>query len=184
MRVSPVGFAYDTLDDVMKQAERTAAVTHNHPEGIRGAQATAVAIYLARTGSDKQAIRQHLVDVFGYDLSTPLNAIRETYEFDVSCQGSVPQAIVAFLEAADFEDAIRNAISLGGDADTMACIAGGIAEAYWGVPKEIEQQTLSFLDGQLRKVVDEFNHRFRTLPLCWSSRFSVPGGPCPPHQTR
>ncbi len=162
MRVSPVGFAYDTLDDVMQQAERTAAVTHNHPEGIRGAQATAVAIYLARTGSDKQAIRQHLVDVFGYDLSTPLNAIRETYEFDVSCQGSVPQAIVAFLEAADFEDAIRNAISLGGDADTMACIAGGIAEAYWGVPKEIEQQTLSYLDGQLRKVVDEFNQRFRS----------------------
>jgi len=161
MRVSPVGFAYDTLDDVMKQAERTAAVTHNHPEGIRGAQATAVAIYLARTGRDKQAIREHLVDVFGYDLSTPLNAIRETYEFDVSCQGSVPQAIVAFLDAADFEDAIRNAISLGGDADTMACIAGGIAEAYWGVPDKIEQRTLRFLDGRLRQVVDEFNQRFK-----------------------
>ena len=164
MRVSPVGFAYDTLDDVMQQAERTAAVTHNHPEGIRGAQATAVAIYLARTGNDQQAIRQHLVDVFGYGLSTPLNAIRETYEFDVSCQGSVPQAIVAFLEATDFEDAIRNAISLGGDADTMACIAGGIAEAYWGVPHGIEQRTLGFLDGRLRQVVDEFNHRFKTLP--------------------
>lgn len=162
MRVSPVGFAYDTLDDVMQQAERTAAVTHNHSEGIRGAQATAVAIYLARTGSDKQAIRQHLVDVFGYDLSAPLNAIRETYEFDVSCQGSVPQAIVAFLDAADFEDAIRNAISLGGDADTMACIAGGIAEAYWGVPKEIEERTIGYLDGQLRDVVDEFNQRFKS----------------------
>jgi len=133
----------------------------NHPEGIRGAQATAVAIYLARTGRDKQAIREHLVDVFGYDLSTPLNAIRETYEFDVSCQGSVPQAIVAFLDAADFEDAIRNAISLGGDADTMACIAGGIAEAYWGVPDKIEQRTLRFLDGRLRQVVDEFNQRFK-----------------------
>ena len=103
MRVSPVGFAYDTLDDVMQQAERTAAVTHNHPEGIRGAQATAVAIYLARTGNDQQAIRQHLVDVFGYGLSTPLNAIRETYEFDVSSSkaagaigraGSAPAAII------------------------------------------------------------------------------------------
>ncbi|MCY2994412.1 MAG: ADP-ribosylglycohydrolase family protein [Planctomycetota bacterium] len=161
MRVSSVGFAYDGLDDVMQHAERTAAVTHSHPEGIRGAQATAVAIYLARTGSDKQAIRRHLVEVFGYELSTPLDAIRETYEFDISCQGSVPQSIVAFLEAEDFEDAIRNAISLGGDADTMACIAGGIAEAYWGVPQEMEQQALSYLDGHLRSVVDEFHRRFR-----------------------
>jgi ADP-ribosylglycohydrolase len=160
MRVSPVGFAYDGLDDVMHHAERTAAVTHNHPEGIRGAQATAVAIYLARTGSDKSTIRQHLVDVFGYDLSTSLNAIREHYEFDVSCQGSVPQSILAFLEAVDFEDAIRNAISLGGDADTMACIAGGIAEAYWGVPEEIERRALNYLDGRLRQVVDEFKRRF------------------------
>jgi ADP-ribosylglycohydrolase len=160
MRVSPVGFAYDDLDDVMHHAERTAAATHNHPEGIRGAQATAVAIYLARTGSDKSTIRQHLVDVFGYDLSTPLNAIREHYEFDVSCQGSVPQSILAFLEAVDFEDAIRNAISLGGDADTMACIAGGIAEAYWGVPEEIERRALNYLDGRLRQVVDEFKRRF------------------------
>ena len=165
MRVSPVGFAYDTLDDVMQHAQRTAAVTHNHPEGIRGAQATAAAIYLARTGSDKQAIRRHIVDAFGYDLSTPLDEIRETYEFDVSCQGSVPQSITAFLEAVDFEDAIRNAISLGGDADTMACIAGGIAEAYWGVPAEIEQRALSFLDDQLLAVVDEFNRRYRSPKL-------------------
>jgi ADP-ribosylglycohydrolase len=162
MRVSPVGFAYDTLDDVMQHAERTAAVTHNHPEGIRGAQATAVAVYLARTGSDKQAIRQHIVDVFGYDLSTPLDEIRETYEFDVSCQGSVPQSIIAFLEGTDFEDTVRNAISLGGDADTMACIAGGIAEAYWGVPEAIERRALSFLDEQLLMVVDEFNRRYRS----------------------
>lgn len=162
MRVSPVGFAYDTLDDVMQHAGRTAAVTHNHPEGIRGAQATAVAVYLARTGSDKQAIRQHIVDVFGYDLSTPLDEIRETYEFDVSCQGSVPQSIIAFLEGTDFEDTVRNAISLGGDADTMACIAGGIAEAYWGVPEAIERRALSFLDEQLLMVVDEFNRRYQS----------------------
>lgn len=160
MRVSPVGFAYDTLDDVMQHAERTAAVTHNHPEGIRGAQATAAAIYLARAGNDKQAIRQQLEALFGYDLSTRLSDIRETYEFDVSCQGSVPQSMVAFLEASDFEDAIRNAISLGGDADTMACIAGGIAEAYWGVPDKIAKQTLAYLDDQLRKVVEEFIRRF------------------------
>ncbi len=162
MRVSSVGFAYDTLDDVMQHAERTAAVTHDHPEGIRGAQATAVAIFLARTGYDKSAIKEHIVEAFAYDLATPLDAIRETYEFDISCQGSVPQSIVAFLEATDFEDAIRNAISLGGDADTMACIAGGIADAYWGVPDEIEQRTLNLLDGHLRGVVDEFNRRFRT----------------------
>jgi ADP-ribosylglycohydrolase len=161
MRVSSVGFAYDTIGDVLREAERSAAVTHNHPEGIRGAQATAVAIYLARTGSDKQTIRGRLAKMFGYELSTPLDAIRETYEFDVSCQGSVPQSIVAFLEAVDFEDAIRNAISLGGDADTMACIAGGIAEAYWGVPEAIEEQSLCYLDGHLRSVVDEFARRFR-----------------------
>ncbi len=161
MRVSPVGFAYDTVDDVMQHAERTAAVTHNHSEGIRGAQAAAMAIYLARTGADKQAIGRQIAERFGYDLSTPLDVIRETYEFDVSCQGSVPQSIVAFLEAADFEDAIRNAVSLGGDADTMACIAGAIAEAYWGVPAEIEQRVLDYLDVPLRRVVQEFNRRFR-----------------------
>lgn len=160
MRVSPVGFAYDTLDEVMNQAARTAAVTHDHPEGIRGAQATAVAIFLARTGSDRQAIGRHIVDVFGYDLATPLDQIRATYAFDVSCQGSVPQSITAFLEATDFQDAIRNAISLGGDADTMACIAGGIAQAYWGVPQTIAQQTLHYLDDHLRRVVDEFQRRF------------------------
>ena len=162
MRVSPVGFAFDTLASVMQHAKHTAAVTHDHPEGIRGAQATAVAIFLARNGNDKPAIKQHIEQTFGYDLSEPLDAIRETYTFDVSCQGSVPQSIIAFLEATDFEDAIRSAISLGGDADTMACIAGGIADAYWGVPDEIEQRALNLLDGRLRRVVDEFNQRFRT----------------------
>ena len=160
MRVSPVGFAFDTLDEVMHHAERTAAVTHNHPEGIKGAQATAVAIFLARTGHDKPAIKAHVEATFGYDLSTPLDTIRETYEFDISCQGSVPQSIVAFLEATDFEDAVRNAISLGGDADTMAAIAGGIAEAFWGVPREIEERVVGMLDGRLRGVVEEFERQF------------------------
>lgn len=120
-----------------------------------------MAIFLARNGNDKPAIKQHIEQTFGYDLSEPLDAIRDTYTFDVSCQGSVPQSIIAFLEATDFEDAIRNAISLGGDADTMACIAGGIAEAFWGVPKEIEKQATEMLDDQLRGVVEEFNQRFR-----------------------
>jgi len=161
MRVSPVGFAFDTLASVMQHAEHTAAVTHDHPEGIRGAQATAVAIFLARNDNDKPAIKQHIEKTFGYDLSEPLDSIRESYTFDVSCQGSVPQSIIAFLEATDFEDAIRNAISLGGDADTMACIAGGIAEAFWSVPSEIEKQAMEMLDDHLRGVVEEFNQRFR-----------------------
>jgi ADP-ribosylglycohydrolase len=160
MRVSPVGFAYDTLDEVLHHAERTAAVTHNHPEGIKGAQATAVAIFLARNGEDKAAIKRHIEAAFGYDLSEPLDEIWHTYTFDVSCQGSVPQSIIAFLEADGFEDTVRNAISLGGDADTMACIAGGIAEAYWGVPKEIEEWVVGMLDEQLRGVVGEFAERF------------------------
>lgn len=160
MRVSPVGFAYQTLEEVIAQATRTAEVTHNHPEGIRGAQATAAAVFLARTGHDRAEIGKRVSEDFGYDLATPLEAIRETYRFDISCQGSVPESIVAFLEAADFEDAIRNAISLGGDADTMACIAGGIAEAYWGVPGSIERRALDYLTAPLRRVVDAFRQRF------------------------
>ncbi len=164
MRVSPVGFAYDRLEDVLQQAERTAAVTHNHPHGICGAQATAAAIYWARTGHDQAAIREMIVARFGYDLSRSLDEIRPTYRFDVSCQGSVPQSLVAFLEATDFEGAIRNAISLGGDADTMACIAGGIAEAYWGVPEKIERQARSYLPAELSQVVDAFQARFMKAP--------------------
>ncbi len=161
MRVSAVGFAYDSVDDVMRNAARIAAVTHDHPEGIRGAQATAVAIFLARTGRDKQEIYDQIVETFGYDLTKPLDEVRETYEFDISCQGSVPESICAFLEAENFEDAVRNAVSLGGDADTMACIAGGIADAYWGVPASIEKNAMDRLDHQLRGVVEEFNRRYR-----------------------
>lgn len=160
MRVSPVAYACETLEDTLFHAERTAAVTHNHPEGIRGAQATAAAVFLARQGADQRSIRQQISDRFGYDLSQPLDGIRENYKFDVSCQGSVPQAIIAFLEASDYEDAVRNAISLGGDADTMACIAGGIAEACWGLPVEIERQALERLDEHLRDVVTAFRQRF------------------------
>jgi ADP-ribosylglycohydrolase len=161
MRVSPVGFACRALDDVLSISERSAAVTHDHHEGVRGAQATAAAIFFARSGQTKDGIRRSLEERFGYDLHTPLDEIRPTYSFDVTCQGTVPQAIIAFLESTSFEDAIRNAISLGGDADTLACITGGMAEAYYGgVPPEIERQVRGLLDRRLLSVVDRFRQRF------------------------
>lgn len=169
MRVCPVGFACDSLQDVLDESRRSAEVTHNHPEGVRGAQATATAVYLARSGSDKSEIRTHIEQLeqqFGYDLSQRLTDIRDGYRFDVSCQGSVPQSIRAFLEADGYEDSIRNAVSLGGDADTMACIAGGIAEAFYGgVPDDIRAQALARLDERLRTVVDAF-------VTCYASGFT------------
>lgn len=152
--------ACDSMESVLEEAKRNAEVAHNHPEGIRGAQATALSIYLARTSRDKNEIRDFVERRFGYDLSRRLDDIRETYTFDVSCQGSVPEPIIAFLESTDYEDAIRNAISLGGDADTMACIAGGIAEAFFGVPVEIRKTALSILDDQLRETIGLFYERF------------------------
>jgi ADP-ribosylglycohydrolase len=165
MRVSPVGFAGETMDEVLAQARESAEVTHNHPEGIRGAQATAAAVFLARSGWTRADIKAHIERDFGYDLSERPDDIRRRYSFDVSCQGSVPQSIIAFLESDGYEDAVRNAISLGGDADTMACIAGGIAEAYFGgVPDEIASRTLSALDERLRGVVSAFRERFVARP--------------------
>lgn len=161
MRVSPIGFAFDTLDAVLAEARISAQVTHNHPEGVRGAQATAAAIFLARSGQDQHDIKNYIEREFQYNLSDRLEDIREQYRFDVSCQGSVPQSIIAFLESTSYEDAIRNAISLGGDADTMACIAGGIAEAFYGdVPDGIRTRALNALDEPLRRIVDEFVTRF------------------------
>lgn len=157
MRVSPVGFAFDSPDAVLREAEHSAAVTHDHPEGIRGAQATALAVYLARTGATKEEIREELTDRLGYDLRRRIDAIRPDYTFDVSCQGSVPEAIIAFLESEDVENAIRLAISLGGDADTQAAIAGGIAEAYYGeVPSSIVARVRARLPADLLRVIDEF----------------------------
>src|SRR5436309_15075420 len=132
MRVSPVGFAMPTLEGVLDEAKRSAEVTHNHPEGIRGAQATALAIFLGRQGESKVTIRKSIKKRFSYDLNRSINAIRPTYSFNESCQGTVPEAIIAFLDSSDYEEAIRLAISLGGDADTLACIAGSIAEAFYG----------------------------------------------------
>ena len=160
MRVSPAAWVAESLDEALILAERSAVVTHNHPEGIRGAQATAAAIFLARTGHGKEDIRRFVEAAFGYDLQRTLAEIRPTYEFNESCQETVPEAIAAFLEAGDFEDAIRNAISLGGDADTLACITGSIAEPYFGgVPPDIRESVLLRLDDDLLAVVTEFEQR-------------------------
>jgi ADP-ribosylglycohydrolase len=161
MRVSPVGFAFKSMEEVLNKARQSTAVTHDHPEGIRGAQATAVAIFLARHGRDKSEIRRMIEEDLGYDLNVKLDEIRPTYEFDETCQGSVPQAFAAFFESQGYEDAIRNAISLGGDADTLACITGGIAEAYYdGVPQELEQQVMPRLDKRLVSLIDRFREQF------------------------
>ncbi len=162
MRVSAVGFAFDDLATVLAEAIQSAAVTHNHPEGIKGAQATAAAIFLARTDRTKQEIASYIETNFGYDLSPTLDEIRPHYQFNESCQETVPQAIAAFLESTDFEDAIRNAISLGGDSDTLACITGGISQAFYGgVPKTISDQVLKRLDAHLRSVTEVFTSTYK-----------------------
>jgi ADP-ribosylglycohydrolase len=161
MRVPAVGYAFDTLDEVLAEAARSAEVTHNHPEGIKGAQATAAAIFMARRGESKRRIKHLLEQMFGYDLSQSLDALRPTYEFDETCQGTVPAALVAFLESQDYEDAVRKAISLGGDADTLACITGAVAEAHFGgVPASIAGPALGALDDRLRRVVMVFCERY------------------------
>src|SRR6188768_3087448 len=132
MRVPAVGHAFTTLHEVLAEAARSAEVTHNHSEGIKGAQATAAAIFLARQGEPKHRIRDSISAMFGYDLSRSIDEIRPAYEFDESCQGTVPAAMAAFLGSQNYEDAVRKAISLGGDADTLACITGAIAEAHYG----------------------------------------------------
>ncbi len=161
MRVSPVGFASDTLETVLKEAKRSAEVTHNHPEGIKGAQVTAAAVFMARQGTSKKEIKQYLAEFSGYDLEQTLDEIRPHYSFDVTCQGSVPQAVRAFLESTDYEDAIRKAISLGGDSDTIACITGGIAQAYYKkIPLFILKKIKELLTPDLLAVVEQFNHTF------------------------
>ncbi len=157
MRVSPVGWYFNDLSTVLSEARRSAAVTHNHPEGIKGAQATAAAIFLARSGENKADIRDFIRERFAYDFDWRLDDIRPHYIFDVTCQGSVPQALQAFFEATGFEDAIRNAVSIGGDSDTIACITGGIAEAFYGeVPAEIRKNVFALLDEPLAAVTKRF----------------------------
>lgn len=156
MRISPVGFYYSSLEEVLAKAEFYTAVTHNHREGIKGAQATAAAIFMARNGGSKEDIRRYIIETFGYDLTRTCDQIRPNYQFDVTCQGSAPEAIICFLESTDYESAVRLAVSLGGDSDTQACIAGGIAEAMYGVPGWIEDQVLGYLDEELLTVQQEF----------------------------
>lgn len=161
MRVSPVGFAFNTLRKVREEARKSAEPSHNHPEGIKGAQAVAASVFLARKGFSKRYIKNYIESTFSCDLSRTVDAIRPTYRFDVSCQGSVPEAIIAFLESTDIESAIRLAISLGGDSDTIACIAGGIAEAYYGdVPEYISAPVLRLLDDRQRLILNTFKETY------------------------
>lgn len=157
MRVSAVAWIYDDLETVRSMARLSAEVTHNHPEGIKGAEATASAIYLARTGKSKEEIKTFIVENFGYDLSRTCDEIRPGYHHVESCQETVPEAIIAFLEGESFEDVIRTAVSLGGDCDTLTCIAGAIAEGFYGVPEELKQECRKRLDQQLLSVLNRYD---------------------------
>lgn len=156
MRVSSAAWLFHDLDTVRRMARLSADVTHNHPEGIKGAEATASAIFLARTGSTKAEIRSYIEENFHYDLSRTCDEIRPSYRHVASCQGTVPEAITAFLEGSSFEDVIRTAVSLGGDCDTLTCIAGAIAEGFYGVPEELKQECCKRLPNQLLEVVQQF----------------------------
>ena len=161
MRVSPVAWAFDTLDEVLAEAKKSALPSHSHPEGIRGAQAVAAAIFLARGGKSKDEIKDYISKEFKYDLGRTLDEIRPKYSFDATCQGSVPEAIIAFLESENFEDAVSNAVSLGGDADTQACIAGAIAEAFYGgVSKRWVSMLPILLPQEALHVIEEFNRKY------------------------
>ncbi|MDP2695797.1 MAG: ADP-ribosylglycohydrolase family protein [bacterium] len=157
MRVSPIGWFFDDVDKVLEEAKKSAEATHNHPEGVKGAQAVALAILLARKDIDKVAIKKEIQKRFQYDLNRTLEEIRPIYKFDVTCQGSVPEALIAFLESIDYEDSVRNAVSLGGDSDTQACIAGSVAEAYYGtIPDFIVYEALKRLDTKLSQILRKF----------------------------
>ncbi len=158
MRISPVGFFAGTEYELRELSEKVTAVTHNHKEGIKGAEAVALSIFMAKQGASKEEIRNEINENY-YGLDFTIDEIRDTYKFNETCQGTVPQAIVAFFESSSFEDAIRTAISVGGDSDTLAAITGSIAEAYYGVPEEIEKKVLTYLDDELRLIYYEWLHQ-------------------------
>ena len=161
MRVSPVGFAFENLEETLAEAKRSAEVTHNHPEGIKGAQATAQVIFMARKGASKAEIKQEIMQRYGYDLSRPLDLIREVNEFNETCQGSLPEAISVFLEGEDYEHTIRLAVSIGGDTDTIACIAGGMAQAFYGsIPARMMDAARRRLPAELIDILERFYARF------------------------
>lgn len=159
MRVSGCGYVGRTIDEVKQLSRAVTEVTHNHPEGLKGAEATAVAVFLARTGKSLIEIQDYIIKNY-YPLGFTLDSIRETYRFNETCQDTVPQALEAFFESTNFEDAIRNAISIGGDSDTLAAITGSVAEAYYGVPTSIRKHALAFLDERLLKILLEFENRY------------------------
>lgn len=161
MRVSSAGWMYDTIGETRRVAVLTAEVSHNHPEGIKGAEAIASAIFLARSGADKKEIKWYMIDEFDYDLSRTCDEIRPDYRHVESCQETVPEAITAFLEGDSFEDVIRTAVSLGGDCDTLTCIAGSIAEAFYGVPGELRKECRDRLDGGMKKVLARFEKKYK-----------------------
>ena len=158
MRVSPIGFYAHTLDEALELAKTSAGITHNHPEGIKGAQAIAAAVFLARQGKAKKDIQLYISNTFDYDLNRTIDSIRPTYTFDVSCMGSVPEAIIAFLDGNDFEDTIRKAVSIGGDSDTIGAMAGSIAQAKFGIPKSLAGYCYECLTPELRGILDEFEN--------------------------
>ncbi len=160
MRVSSIGWAFDSIERTREVARWSAEVTHNHPEGIKGAESTASIIYMARTGSSKVEIKDYIIREFGYDLSQTCDEIRPWYKFDVTCQGTVPFSLTAFLEGTDFEDVIRSAVSLGGDCDTLTCIAGGMAEAMYGVPEDFVKECEARLPGDLLEITRRFYQKF------------------------
>ena len=164
MRVAPAAWAYDTLAETELAAKETALPTHNHPEGIKGAQATAAAIFMARKGCGKQEIKEYIEKKYHYNLSRTLDEIRPVYLFNETCQQTVPEAIIAFLESTDFEDAIRCAVSVGGDTDTLAAITGSIAEAAYGIPEDIRRTACSFLPPELMNILTQFRERFPASP--------------------
>lgn len=161
MRVSSVGWLFNDLETVLRMSALSADVSHNHPEGIKGAQATAAAIFLARTRKSKTEIRTFIETCFGYDLSRTCDEIRPTYHHMASCQDTVPEAITAFLEGKSFEDVIRTAVSLGGDCDTLTCIAGAMAEAFYGVPEELKKSCREYLPSDLLAVLRQFDRQIR-----------------------
>ena len=164
MRCSSVGWLFEDEGSVLEEAKKSAEVTHNHPEGIKGAQAVALGVMLCRQGSTKLEIQEKLEDLFDYDLSQTMEQVKFNYSFDVTCQGSVPQAITAFLESEDFEDAIKNAISLGGDADTQACIAGALAEAfYMNIPDQIKEFVLTRITPDILDVLHQLHVRTKIV---------------------
>ncbi len=160
MRVSPVGWAFNSEAEVLTAAKSSAEVTHNHQEGIKGAQATALAVFWARQGRSQTEIANEIAIRFDYNISVPVDQLRLTYEYSESCQGTVPEAIRCYMEAWDFEDAIRNAVSIGGDSDTLAAIAGGIAEATFGVPNDIAEEAILRLDEPLVAILVRFSEKY------------------------